>query len=359
MYTQVRREAMGIGWLTDYPYAAVNLMTRASELTKIPVSWDANHNPHPWVVRLTDAALFDCPVIVASDVGTMGISDAEAARLREYLLKGGFLWVDDFWGTNAWEQWVSQIRKVFDAGEYPIVDLPPTHPIFRTYAPMERVPQITNIQFWRGSGGTETSERGADSVDVHTRAINDAHGRIMVLMTHNTDLGDSWEREGEDPGYFYQFSPPGYAVGLNVLRVPAHALSHRSAREESGARPSRFAAAGETNQTVGEIGDGSGFAVMERDVARGLAQPLPQSGVGEQALDFADDGLRVPGRDDEGALAVGQRVGRDAHARRHNRQSRRHRLDERHAEPFVQTRRDHDVGLSIEIDERRAARGAG
>ena len=217
MYTQVRREAMGIGWLTDYPYAAVNLMTRASELTKIPVSWDANHNPHPWVVRLTDAALFDCPVIVASDVGTMGISDAEAARLREYLLTGGFLWVDDFWGTNAWEQWVSQIRKVFDAGEYPIVDLPPTHPIFRTYAPMGRVPQVTNIQFWRGSGGTETSERGADSIDVHTRAINDAHGRIMVLMTHNTDLGDSWEREGEDPGYFYQFSPPGYAVGLNVL----------------------------------------------------------------------------------------------------------------------------------------------
>ena len=217
MYTQVRREPWGIGWLTDYPYAAVNLMTRASELTKIPVSWDASHNPYPWVVRLTDAALFECPVIMASDVGTMGISDTEAARLREYLLKGGFLWVDDFWGTSAWEQWVSQIRKVFDANEYPIVDVPPTHPIFRTYTPVRHVPQVTNIQFWRGSGGTETSERGADSIDVHTRAINDAHGRIMVLMTHNTDLGDSWEREGEDPGYFYQFSPPGYAVGLNVL----------------------------------------------------------------------------------------------------------------------------------------------
>lgn len=223
MYTQVRREQWGIGWLTDYPYAAVNLMIRASELTKIRVSWDANHNPHPWVVRLTDAALFQCPMIVASDVGTMGISDVEAARLREYLLKGGFLWVDDFWGTDAWEQWVSQIRKVFDPGAYPIVDLPPTHPIFRTYVPVGQVPQVTNIQFWRGSGGAETSERGPDSIEVHTRAISDGRGRIMVLMTHNTDLGDSWEREGEDPGYFYQFSPPGYAVGINVL---VYTLSH-------------------------------------------------------------------------------------------------------------------------------------
>jgi len=223
MYTQVRREPMGIGWLTDYPYAAVNLMTRASELTKITVSRDANRNPHPWVVRLTDAALFECPMIVASDVGTMGISDVEAARLREYLLKGGFLWVDDFWGTDAWEQWVRQIRKVFDPGDYPIVDVPPSHPLHRTYAPVGHVPQVTNIQFWRGSGGTETSERGADSLEVHTRAISDARGRIMVLMTHNTDLGDSWEREGEDPGYFYQFSPPGYAVGINVL---VYTLTH-------------------------------------------------------------------------------------------------------------------------------------
>ena len=87
MYTQVRREPWGIGWLTDYPYAAVNLMIRASELTKTRVSWDANHNPYPWVVRLTDPALFQCPMIVASDVGTMGITDVEAARLREYLLK--------------------------------------------------------------------------------------------------------------------------------------------------------------------------------------------------------------------------------------------------------------------------------
>ena len=61
-------------------------------------------------------------------------------------------------------------------------------------------------------------ERGPDSLDVHLRAIRDAHGRVMVLMTHNTDVADSWEREGEDPAFFYQFSPNGYALGIDGKR---------------------------------------------------------------------------------------------------------------------------------------------
>ena len=88
---------------------------------------------------------------------------------------------------------------------------------------VDHVPQITNIQFWRGVGGHSTSERGADSAVAHLRAIRDSHGRIMVLMTHNTDVADSWEREGEDPGFFYQFSPSGYALGIDVL---LHAMTH-------------------------------------------------------------------------------------------------------------------------------------
>ena len=88
---------------------------------------------------------------------------------------------------------------------------------------MSKVPQITNIQFWRGNQGRTTSERGADSPHADLRAIRDDHGRIMVLMTHNTDVADSWEREGEDPGFFFQFSPNGYALGIDVL---LHAMSH-------------------------------------------------------------------------------------------------------------------------------------
>ena len=222
-YRSVRYEAMGIGWITDYPYAEVNLSTRLSELTKTRVSHDAGGRPNSYVVRLTDDALFNCPFTVASDVGTVGFSDEESARLRTYFLKGGFLWVDDFWGTQAWRQWSTEIAKVLPPEEYPILDVPPDDPLLRSMFEVARVPQITNIQFWRGVGGHSTSERGADSTDAHLRAIRDSHGRIMVLMTHNTDVADSWEREGEDPGFFYQFSPSGYALGIDVL---LHAMTH-------------------------------------------------------------------------------------------------------------------------------------
>ena len=223
MYTQVRREPWGIGWLTDYPYAAVNLMIRASELTKIPVSRDANRNPHPWVVSLTDAALFQCPMIMASDVGTMGISDVEAARLREYLLKGGFLWVDDFWGEAAWDQWTRELAKALPSTQYTIEDVPLSDPIFRSMLEVKKVPQVTGIGFWRAVGGQTTSERGEETAVPHLRAIRDTHGRIMVVMTHNTDVSNSWERETEDPRYFYQFSVEGYALGINVL---LYAMTH-------------------------------------------------------------------------------------------------------------------------------------
>ena len=96
-------------------------------------------------------------------------------------------------------------------------------PILRTQYEIKEIPQITNIQFWRGVGGGTTSERGNDSDVVHFRAIRDDHGRVMVLMSHNTDVADSWEREGEDADFFYQFSPRGYALGVNVL---LHAMTH-------------------------------------------------------------------------------------------------------------------------------------
>ena len=87
---------------------------------------------------------------------------------------------------------------------------------------MKELPQIPSIQSWRGNPH-ETSERGEDSAEPHFRAISDTHGNIMVLMTHNTDISDAWEREGEDPRYFYQFSPEGYAVGINVI---LYAMTH-------------------------------------------------------------------------------------------------------------------------------------
>jgi hypothetical protein len=223
MYTSVRREPSGSGWSTDYPYGDINFMIRFSELTRAPVSMDEVREPNHWVVRIMDDALFDCPFVMTSDVGTIGLSPDEAVRLRKYLLQGGFLWVDDFWGTRAWEQWVREIAKVLPPDRYPIEEPAPDHPMFRMMFNVEQVPQITNIGFWRRSGGSSTSERGSDSAVARLRTISDERGRIMVVMTHNTDVADSWEREGEDPEFFYRFSPNGYALGINVV---LYAMTH-------------------------------------------------------------------------------------------------------------------------------------
>ncbi len=223
MYERVRSEPMGMGWVTDYPYAEINLMTRLSELTRTTVSRDERGQPNHWVIRLTEPALFNCPFIMASDAGTIGLTPEEREQLRRYLLKGGFLWVDDFWGSAAWEHWAAEIGRVLPPSEYPIVDVPCDDPVLHTQLNVEHVPQITNIQFWRSVAGSSTSERGSDSQDAHFRVIRDRLGRIMVVMTHNTDIADSWEREGEDPAFFRQFSPAGYAFGINVL---LHAMTH-------------------------------------------------------------------------------------------------------------------------------------
>ena len=220
MYTSNRREAGGIGWSTDYPFAAINLMTRLSELTRTRVSRDHQHEVNYWVVRLTDPMLFDCPVLLGTDVGTASFSDEEAKRLREYLLKGGFLWVDDFWGTESMEQWTDEMRKVLP--EYPIFEVPANHPIRSTLFSVTEVEQVASINFWRRSGG-DTRERGYESPHADFRAIADGKGRVVVVMTHDTDIGDSMERESEDPEFFAKFSPNGYALATDIV---LYALTH-------------------------------------------------------------------------------------------------------------------------------------
>jgi len=205
----------GGGWSVDYPQADINFSTRLSELTMTRISRDTSGNPNHLVIRLTDKELFECPFIMMTEVGTATLTAEEATALRTYLQKGGFLWADDFWGSYAWNYWSAQIRQVLPPSEYPIVDLAVDHPLFRTQFEIRQMPQISSINFWRGTGGT--SERGADSAIPHARAITDTHGNVIVLMTHNTDIGDSWEREGEDREFFERFSPRGYSLGIDVL----------------------------------------------------------------------------------------------------------------------------------------------
>ena len=216
MYESVYREAGGQGWRTDYPGADINFSIRFAELTKSAVSINGEGDPEHFVVRASgDDSLFRCPFVHIEDAGTARFSDDDVLQLREYLLKGGFLWSDDFWGSRAWRVWESEIGRMLPSERYPIVDIPVNHGMFQTIYPVKRILQVPAISRWRRS--SDTSERGLDSATVNTRGIFDEKGRIMVLMTHNTDISDTWEREGEDVEYFYRFSPEGYAIAINVM----------------------------------------------------------------------------------------------------------------------------------------------
>jgi hypothetical protein len=216
------RAGDGAGWSVDFPRADINLSVRLSELTKTTVSFSSPGEPNHLVIRLTDPTLFQCPFIMMTEVGNLFMTDEESEALRLYLLKGGFLWVDDFWGEYAWQVFAEQIGKALPPGQFPPRDLEKGHALFRALFDIGGVPQIASIGYWAGSGG-DTSERGSDSAVVHARGIYDQQGRLMVLATHNTDIGDSWEEEASDPQYFYEFSTKGYAFGINTL---VYAMTH-------------------------------------------------------------------------------------------------------------------------------------
>jgi len=206
----------GNGWFVDYPRADINLSFRFSELTVAAVSRGAEGEFNHAVYRLTDPEIDHCPFIMMTEPGGAHFSDEEANHLHDYLVRGGFLWADDFWGEYAWAHWENEIRKALPSGEFSLFDVPADHPIFHVLYDVRELPQIPSINFWLGTGG-RTSERSADSAVPHARAISDPQGHMLVFMTHNTDFGDAFERDGDDHRYFGQFDAAGYAVGRAVL----------------------------------------------------------------------------------------------------------------------------------------------
>jgi len=160
-------------WRTDYPDADLNLSYRLKQLTSLEV------DPNGIIIRLTDEELFDHPFIYIIEPGNLEFSQDEVAALRKYLNKGGFLMVDDFWGEDEWRNFYLQMKRV--------------------------------------------TERH-DAEQPHYRGIFDDDGRMMAFICHNTDLGDGWEREGEDRGYFQTYSEPfAYPLGINIV---TYALTH-------------------------------------------------------------------------------------------------------------------------------------
>jgi hypothetical protein len=194
-------------WATDTPDSDLNLSFRLQQVTSIKV------NPNGRYLWLTDPELFNYPFIYMVEPGTLSLDDQEVAALRKYLLNGGFLWLDDFWGEAEWEGMAEELRKVFP--DRPWVDLPLDHPLYNCVFPIKSKAQVPGIQVWRYEH--VTWER-ADAHTTHHRVIFDDKGRIMVFATHNTDNGDGWEREGEDHDYFERFSEKiSYPLGINVI----------------------------------------------------------------------------------------------------------------------------------------------
>jgi len=205
-------------WAIDYPDADLNFSYRLQQLTSMHVSPDGR------ILRLTDSELFDHPFIYMIEPGQLSLSEPEVSALRSYLLNGGFLMVDDFWGSYEWNNFYREIKRVFPDREP--VELPLEHPVFHCVYDLKERPQIPAIGFARtGPGGQIiTWERGADTRDVHYRGIFDDNGRMMAIICHNTDLGDGWEREGEDPWYFKEFSEKkAYPLGINIV---FYAMTH-------------------------------------------------------------------------------------------------------------------------------------
>jgi hypothetical protein len=227
MFTSTHREKQG--WGTDYPGADINFSIRLSELTKVNVTMQSdgtNEVPEPEavVVRLTDDALFMCPFLFMEDGGTARFTNAEVARLQDYLLKGGFLLASDYHGNWGRQQLDDELARALPPARFPILELTPPsdHPLWHSMFNVTTLPQMASIATWRRFG-TTIERWNEDGAPPTARAIADEQGRIMVLMVHNTDLPDPWEREGEDKDYFYRFSPDAYAAGINIL---LYAMSH-------------------------------------------------------------------------------------------------------------------------------------
>ena len=203
-------------WYVDYPDAELNLSYRLQQLTSMKV------NPEGKVIELTDKELFDYPFIYIVEPGELLFRDEEVTNLRRYLLSGGFLMVDDFWGEAQWRNLYQQMKRVFPEREPQELDI--SHPIFNCVFKLNEKPQVPNVGTGTRSQGDGVTWETYDSKEPHYRAIFDDKGRMMVMICHNTDLGDGWEREGENEYYFREFSEKkAYPLGINII---FYAMTH-------------------------------------------------------------------------------------------------------------------------------------
>jgi hypothetical protein len=200
-------------WATDYPDSDVNLTARVAVDTGLATE------PNGKVLRLTDDPLKRYPFIYLVEAGSLALTEEEVVKLREYLLGGGFLMVDDFWGVNEWENFRVQIKRVFPDREPR--ELPLEHELFHCFYVLREKPQVPSIHAWLNG---LTSER-RDAQQANYYGISDDKGRMMMVICHNTDLGDGWERADVDVNYNREICQRvAYPMGVNIV---VYALTRR------------------------------------------------------------------------------------------------------------------------------------
>ena len=226
VFTFVRlryRSSRWEGGLVDYPGADLNLSYRLQQLTSMRV------DPEGRVVDIDDPQLFKYPFVFMIDPRSIILSKEEAAILRHYLLNGGFLMVDDFWGDRMWNHLMGELKKVFPEGKW--VSLPLSHPIFNMPYPVKEKPQVPSEDSAHAMANAPDPYRTWEfeitweqPQPADYRAFLDDKGRIMVLICWNTDLSDGWEEEGVSEWFFTNFSEKySYPMGVNII---FYALTH-------------------------------------------------------------------------------------------------------------------------------------
>ncbi|MBI2424364.1 MAG: DUF4159 domain-containing protein [Candidatus Hydrogenedentes bacterium] len=209
-------------WETDFPEAEENLIFRLRQLTTLRLA------DRPISLRLNDKRLFQYPFLYMADPGWQDLKKDEQDGLREYLTRGGFLWVDDFWGDAEWDNFAFNMAQIFP--DLPWTSIPDEHPVLSMVFPLKTCPQVPAHIFafqypgqdWDSPYGHRGEPPEQELMTVHFKGLF-LEGRLIALATHNTDIGDGWEREANDRRYFETYSIKAYALAVNII---VYALTH-------------------------------------------------------------------------------------------------------------------------------------
>ena len=196
-------------WYTDWPKSDRQLIMGLQRLSNVNIADNER------VVPLNDPNLFQYPFLYTSEPGQMVLSDSDALIMREYLNRGGFWVLDDFWGSFEWGNFRSQMEKILPGAE--IRDIPRDHPIFHTVYDIDELIQVPSLNYIFGGVVIEQ-----DGFEAYCKGIWDENGRLMVVINHNTDLGDAYEH-ADHPLYPHYFSGFAYRLAINFV---VYALTH-------------------------------------------------------------------------------------------------------------------------------------